>query len=356
MNSSQLFSGRAYVFDSCRKITKDNESIYSLIENLILDRKLSITIDEILVVGSNENFDEYIITSEGLMYTLKISLDSECKILKNEIAFLKENQSPLVNQYIDSGYYKLGSKILFLMCSFENGDELKNLGRGFILDNLESFFYTCKRFNEFDTNRSSSEYLDLFFSEYTISNPSKVLERKISAIHNIDDIKFFFKEMKEEVLSAFSNIQESETKCCHGFLVNQNVITKHGLFKFKNFSHCFKCDPLLDLCFLILSLGFKEPEKALLYKRYCVYSKIDEASNKEVFNKYMRAACSLFFCKIFFDFIIQEAVFENDNPQKLVDLIVDFSSSFDYLKHLKCREEIVEIIKSQMTKPITQID
>lgn len=351
MNQHQLFSGRAFNFHINKKLDKDDVSA-ELLDKLTKSINFDLSLDEIVNIGGNESFDEFKITSYDKLYSLKISLDKDCKFLNNEISFLKNNDSALTNKHIDSGVKKIGVDVLYLLSSFEDGDDCNSLGRRYFIDNSVSFLFTLKQISKLKSNSSFDEYLDLFFNEYSVIHGSDFLKNNISSFYNIDDIEFIFKEIEEEARLLYSSVDNKNDQTCHGNLNYLNVITRYGLFKFKNFNFCFLGNKFFDFCFFVISLGLSKVNVILFYKKYCSFFDLDEKQNYKEFDHMMKLCSALYLCKTFFDFLIEEIIFANARPQNTLNLIYNYSSSSKFFKNLECFSAIEDKIDKIVVRPV----
>ena len=199
MNQYELFAGKAYSF-ALNKEIKEGPN-YDLIVKILSDFDESLKPVSIVDSGSNESYDEYLITSEESLFTLKVSLDKDCQVLKNEINFLKENKSLITPKYYSSGLIKSNFSVLFLLTSFEKGLDIDDLGVSYIDSNIKSLLFSLYAFNKLKTSITPEEYFNYFFDNFSVKNGSDFLIENISNNHNIEDIYYVFDQIKDEILS-----------------------------------------------------------------------------------------------------------------------------------------------------------
>jgi hypothetical protein len=352
MNSSQLFSGRAYVFDD-EKIVDKNEAAYEIVEEIISKSKIDIKIESLVELFGNENFDDYKIISGDLLYSLKISLDDDCFILKNESEFLKNNKSPLVPRLLDSGKIRIGNDILFLLSSYEEGYDTRDEGILSIIENDKSFFYTLRYFSKLKSKTSCRAYLDAFMNKTKITKESEILKKSISSIHEIDKIERVFSLLYEEVFSNYDETILEGDEACHGCLDLDNIVTRHGLYKYKNLGFNFSGNSLFDVCYLAVSSGMSKRYSFLLFKKYCEFNQKEIEPLRLQYDYCMRITSCLFFSKLFFDYLIEETIFQTRRPHKLLSLSVDFSKCYHNIERISCGNEIKYLLSEIITRPIT---
>lgn len=354
MNASQLFSGRAYSFN-LEKEVKKNQPSYRFVEEILLKSNLEIHVDSISEIDSNENFDVYKVKSGEDIYTVKLSLDTECEHLKNEINFYKENDQLLIFPVLfDHGKIRIGSDLIYLICSYEDGYDIREDGILSVLDNWESFSYTLYHFSNLNTSNSFSYYIDLYTRDAKVKEGSEILKQSISESYELNSIQETFDLLKEEATTSSKSSVLKEESCCHGNLNLNNIVTMHGLYKLKNLNFCFKGSKFFDIAFFCVNSGITNSNSLLLFKYFCDFNEIDSFSNKKEFDECMKICSCLFFSKILFDYLIEESIFETRRPEKLLELSVNFSKSFHNLKRIKCKDIVSDTLKQIITRPILE--
>lgn len=356
MDSYELFAGKAYTFPLDGAL--EEGANYDLVLRILSDYDNNLTPNKVTDVGSNESYDEYRIECEERLYTLKISLDKDCQILKSEINFLKENRdndrSALIPKYYHSGLIKLGSPVLFLLSSYEDGFSLDDLGLAEVENNLYSFFVSLYNFRKLDTKRTPEEYFNLFFDNFSIENGSEFLISNIKDIYNFEEINAAFREIREEILSTYNPKIIGGDTTCHGFLSKRNIITRNSLFKFKNPSFTFKGNKFFDLAFALVSVGLSARDRAISLKFYCDALKIEFSENREQIDHCIHIASAIYFYKLFFDFLIEECLFQNSRPERVLSLISDYSNSSSCLRNLSCYGSVNNILDRTITRQIKE--
>jgi len=352
MNPYRLFSDRAYVFDSNKKIKK-NTVAYDIVTHIIDESKIDLDVEDIYFIGGNQDYDEYKISDKDFLYTLKLSLDEDCEILKNEITFLESNKNfPLCPIYLDSGKVRIGDNILFLISTFEDGFDIRDIGILSPIENWDSFFYTLHHFSNLKTERSIDQYVDLVFNRNLPQNWSDFLKIKISNTHDIDILSDMFSVIQGELNNNFDKTILLKDKTCHGDLTLKNVIFRDEYYKFKNIGFNFIGNPIIDVCMFSLSSGYSIDDSTLFFKKYCDYNEIDFLSSKDEFDYCMKFSVCLFLGRIFFDFLVEQCVFSGERPEKLAEFATDFSKFSHFLKKYKNLSEVGTVVGRVITSPI----
>lgn len=353
MNASQLFTGRAYSFNSELEINKE-EASYRFVSEVLSKSKAEIEIEKISEIECNENFDNYKVEGvDGYSYSVKISLDENCEHILNEIDFHKNNSdSGLIPILLDSGKIRVGSDLIFSIYSYDNGNNIKDEGVLSIFENIESFFYTIHNFSNLKAKISFKDYLDIYLRDTKLSECSEILSHNISGNHDLDEIKDTLETLNNEVYKEYENSSLGEVKCCHGVLSFDNIVTRDGLYKLKNFNLTFSGSQFFDIAFFCVNSGFAKPICLSLFEKYCEFKDISFIESKAEFSSCIKISSGLFFSRILFDYLIEETIFETRRPDRLFDISLRFSKSFHNLKILDCSAVVGETLKKVITSPI----
>lgn len=352
MNQYKLFTGKAYSFALNKEIKEGTN--YDLIVKILSDFDESLKPISIADSGSNESYDEYLITSEESLFTLKLSLDEDSPILSKEIDFLKQNRSIITPKYYTSGKIKVGANVLYLLSSYEDGFSVDDFGLGYIDQNLHPFLCCLVGFNKLKTETTPEQYFDFLFKNFSIKSGSEFLIENISDNYNINDINNAFDSIESEIREGcdFDIINGEDT--CHGFLSKRNIITRDSFFKFRNPSFIFKGNKLYDFSFLLVSLGLYGRDYAYAVKRYCDLFQIDFKENKTKIDHCAKIASAVYFYKLFFDFLVEESLFLNSRPEKTLNLVSDYTNSSYHLRRLSCYGEVSDIIEKTITRQVSE--
>jgi len=353
MNASQLFTGRAYSFNCDLEIDKE-EASYRFVSQVLDKSELEIEIEKISEIECNENFDEYKVEGvDGYSYSVKISLDENCEHILNEINFYKNNSdSGFIPILLDSGKIRVGSDLIFSICSHDNGNNIKDEGVLSIFENIESFFYTIHNFANLKAEISFKNYLDLYLRDTRLEEGSEILSHSVSINHELEEIKDTFEMLNEEVYKEYEKSLLGNDKCCHGVLSFDNIVTRDGLYKLKNFNLTFSGSQFFDIAFLCVNSGFSKPTCLSLFEKYCEFKNISFIESKSEFSSCIKISSGLFFSRILFDYLIEETIFETRRPDRLFDICLRFSKSFHNLKSLDCSGVASETLKKVITSPI----
>ena len=352
MNPYKLFSGKAFTIPMDKEL-KDGPN-YDLILKILSHFDEAIEAEKITYIGSNESFDEYLISTKDKLYNLKLSLDESSPVLSREIRFLKENESIVISKFYTSGKIKVGVPVLYLLASHEDGLSVDDFGLSYIDDNLYPFLCCSSGFNKLKTETTAEEYLEFLFKNFSIKNSSDFLIENISNNYDIADIKKAFDSIESEIRESCNLDILSGDSTCHGFFSKRNIISRNSFFKFKNPSFSFRGNKLYDFSFLLVSLGVYGRDYAYALKKYCDLFHIDYKENKINFDHCTKIASGVFFYKLFFDFLIEESLFLNSRPEKTLSLISDYSNSSNHLKRLSCYDEVSAIIEKTITRQVSE--
>ncbi|NVM35102.1 MAG: hypothetical protein HWN81_05870 [Candidatus Lokiarchaeota archaeon] len=356
MNSSQLFSGRAFVTKETR-CSLASHKYKKLILDIIKDSKNSFFAFEVSYLDGNENYDCYILHGDqrsdiGSDICLKFSLDKNCKELIRESSFLKNNDSLFKNSYIASGVCEKAGNVRYLLSSIERSETIRESGRYIVLENISSFIFTLMAFSKTETERNFKEFSEDFFYENSISKSPKFLLDSIDQYFGLDEVKSIFNELKSFVIENYDEKILEKNTVCHGSLSLDNVITRDNLFKFINCNNCFKGNKLIDIAFVCVNFGLHEEQSNYIINEYIEALALDKEETKKEFEYCLKIVTCIVYTRILYSYIIESCVFLSERRNLLLRVIDNFSSSFYWLEKFDLLSEYRDKIKEILIEPI----
>jgi len=355
MKCSDLFTGRAFsVFKN--NVIEEGEPSYNIIQQISLKSKEPFDISKLIDFDQNENFDHYVVESGEKSYSIRVSLDKDNPNLLNEIDFYKNNKLIQASSYVDSGVIRIGSDILFLICEFDEGEDITELGSLSVLEYSTSLFFTLKRLNESKTDKTFLEFLKLNFDRTNLEDEDSVFYKLLETNYELQFIKDVFSLLREEIYESIDSRITDSNKCCHGNLNLASITTRDGLYKVRNLDFTHLGNPIFDICNIILNCGFNKAYSLSFFEKYCKYNSFDFLTEKENFDHIMRIATALYYHNLLFDYLLETSVFECKRPEKLLNISLQSSKSFNYLKKLKCSELVYKTIEKILVSPVVDGD
>lgn len=349
MNPRQVFKDKAFITVKKTLTEAEDEFLFKIIRDIFSEFKNEKEISEIETIEENENFDSYKVTQKetGLSFNVKISLDKESFLLKNEGRFLFKNKSVFTNSYIHHGSKRIGgSNIIYLVSSHENAEDISEAGSGYLFENFSSLLSAAECFSELECRYDFDFYIEKLLSDKIIDADSELL----NDFKNKGEILGCLKEIKTHILKNYDKKMFNIGQACHVNLKKQNVITRNGLFKFINCSDVFSGTILFSICNLCLNAGFNEKQMTSIIKNYSEFTKSEEVGILKAFNRVMKLAVPIFYLNILYEAFIEQKFFQNRRAYKFIDLAGLATSNYYYLSKLPKTKKIIQDL---IIKPIS---
>lgn len=351
MDLSNLFKNKAYVVPS--HVAEENSEI-ELVKTLLQSLDKPIFAEKVEFISETENYDVYKYQCKGYSYCIKISLDPNCKEIDHECKHLKKI-NPLVRpEYVKDGVAKVGDELRYIITSYENAENLNNLGRAYFLENFNSFCdsYFLMQQSE-KVNVSYKHHLSEYFEMSRMENLMEDSLQGIKDYTNFPLINKIMADMKNELMLCYDESFSAQKFICHGNLNAENIISKNGLFKFVNFNNCYSSHCFLDLNEIIIELGLPENLEFDLLENFCHKLNID--FNKETLKLYKKCNKIVLIKKgiqLIMSYLKEVYVFDSRRIDEIVKISDKFSQSYDRymsISHFKNNEDF--ILKT-ITEPI----
>lgn len=262
MEKQAGFKNYVWVDPNPKKENKEaSEFEKSLIEkylkNIILLENL-----QIKVINENFFYTSYSITSKNKKYLLKVSTDPENKKLQTEKKALKTVNSLVRSELIN---YELNDEygIEFLLTSWENGENMENIGIDGFIYNLGTFSAVLDTVHESSTLKIPS-FKDKFEENNSICDAKDLIDpqelilfEKLTGL-SIDGFKKLLNLIKEKF---YTNYKEGISVFCHSNLKFSNILYQSEYIKFINFEHSHVSDIYYSLLKCINNTGLYYSEK-----------------------------------------------------------------------------------------------
>lgn len=288
------------------------------------------------------DYDFFIIECESFVLGLKISFDVENRFLINESEILSSNTSDLLPKYIDSGTLKIGDDIRYLLYEVDQCYDISDLGRNFVYENSRVLIGCLYLLDGCKSKINFSEYADLVFEQLNVDSFSEKSQHSIFLIQDQKKIKNIHLNLKKSLESLTNTDLLNENSFCCGNLDIYNLTSNGSLFKFTDVSCGFNGSRMLDVCFLCLNLCFNERDFNHLIKEYGLFYDLEYNQTKEDFRYCLNAACSVFLCKLLFEFLIEQCIYNSKRQDKVALILKKLDSCEWAAKHLDCYNDIQE--------------
>jgi len=351
MPLSHLFENRAYVTNP--KLILEQHEI-DLVNNILLSLPTPIQASNIKLISINDEYDTYKFQYESFSYCLKISLDADCESLKREAHCLENINHNIRPSFFNHGCIKIGDDIRYLITSYENAESIFNLGRSYFIENFDNF---CEAYLLMqDSNKVDYTIKDLFKNVFEMADiENYFLEDSLAAIKNytdLDKLKEFLSNMKNEILISYNNDLITENYICHGNLNYNTIISRNGFFKFINFDRCLVSQCFLDFSQIVIELGIDQNMESLLLERFCKFMNIDYGSNLDLYKKYYAVAIRQKIIEITTEYLKEVYLYASLRKDKIIKLCDRFSQSYDRFSKIPYFNDHKEFLIKTLTEPI----
>tara|TARA_X000001382_G_scaffold94376_1_gene68875 strand:+ start:2137 stop:3351 length:1215 start_codon:yes stop_codon:yes gene_type:complete len=239
----------------------EQELIKSYLENILPDIEQAESTIEL--VNSNFFYESYSFLSDNKKYLLKISLDPDNKKLSTEKKAL-DSVSDLISPEVINYTNDEDSKIEFMLCSWENGENFDFFGIDELLHNLGTLVCNLDFVHESDSSDMMSFEDKLIENESILETIEAVGEKEKSIFEklidlDIDNLKHIFSRLKRVFEEKYS---EDITVLCHSNLKKSNILYQSEYIKFINFENSHKADIYYSLLKVVNNLNlFKSAKK-----------------------------------------------------------------------------------------------
>jgi hypothetical protein len=351
MDLSNLFKNKAYVIPS--HIAAEDSEI-ELVRILLGSLDKPILAEKIELISETENYDVYRYESQGYSYCIKISLDPNCKEINHECKYLKKINPSVRPEYVKDGVAKVGDQLRYIITSYENAENLNDLGRSYFLDNFDSFCDSYRLMQQSEKiNTSYKVHLSEYFEMSQIENLMEDSIQSIKDYTNFPLINKIMGDMKNELMIRYDEAFSNQQFICHGNFNAENIISKNGLFKFINFCNCYSSHCFLDLNEIIIELGLPENIEFDLLETFC--RKLNIELTRDALKFYKKCQQIVLIKKgiqLIMSYLKEVYVFNSRRIDEIVKISDKFSQSYDKymsISHFKNNEDF--ILKT-ITEPI----
>ena len=342
-----LLNNRTYIINS----SEDWDSIKTFIRFLLTKINIDLDILNFYHESNDQNYDCYkLITKCKKVFYLKISFDSDSKILERENFILQKTQgiaSGIVKYY---GKVNLDKEITCLLFQFPNCFSIRNLGRGLLLDNLESFLDCYKFFCQ--TKPSKIKYKTVLSNFVNYSNIEKTFsetaKNSIKTNSNYNKIVSIQKQISKDLLSNIPNLDKEIT--CISSLSLDTIYFSKNLFYFNCLENTCLYHPLLDLVDIFLSFGVKkELEEEILNKFYRYYNIVHD---QPFYDKLYIMQTKKKLLELLFSYLREVYMFQSTRLDVIIDISNEFNNCLSKFKNLDIFLDNKKFLFNLITEPI----
>jgi hypothetical protein len=342
-----ILNNRTYVINS----SEDWDSIKDFIRLVLKKININLEIDEFYHEDNHENYDCYkLITSDRKVFYLKISFDENSKILERENFILQKTKGVASGVVKFYGKVELHENISCLLFQFPNCFNVRNLGRGLLLDNIEVFLDSYKSFCQ--TKPSKLKYKSVLSNQIKSWDIEKNFSEtaKESIKHNTDYNKIVFiqKTLGDDLISCIPEVEKGST--CISSLSLDSIYFSKNLFYFDCLQNTCCYHPLVDLVDIFLNFGVKEEkEKEILDKFYQYYNVFhDQNFYDEIY--IMQSKKKLL--ELLFSYLREVYMFRSTRLDTIINISNEFHNCYGKFKNIGTFLDNKKFLFDLITEPI----
>lgn len=351
MDQSQLFNNRAYLFE----VPPTEDENFELIKKIFSSLDESPPIKSAQFITSTSNYDIYKVSAANKLFNLKLSFSDQCSTIHRENKNLKLIDYPIAPKSLQSGKIKIGEQIHYSITSFENADKVSDVGRFYLMENLNFFLDSYSIINKSkNPNNKFIESLTDYFEHSQIEDGffSHALDA-IDQYFDLELIKTLFSDIHTEASDIYDVSIFEKDYFCHGDLIINNIITRNNLFKFINFDYSHAGNPMIDLSKIILSIGLKHSDKKSFINEFC--SKINYKFNQKEYDVCEAMNLLLLLYKHIIDFMYEVYMFESERQGEICRIVADYTQNLNNFIKLPFFHKYSDFISKTITQPILNI-
>ena len=342
-----ILNNRTYVINS----SEDWDSIKDFIRLVLKKINIPLDVNEFYHEANHENYDCYrLITSDRKVFYLKISLDENSKILERENFILQKTKGVASGVVKFYGKVDIKESISCLLFQFPNCFNIRNLGRGLLLDNIEVFLDSYKCFCQ--TKPSKLKYKSVLSNQIKSwnieKNFSKTAKDSIKENSDYDKIVLVQQKISDDLLSSVPEVTKEST--CIASLTLDSVYFSRNLFYFDSLNNTCLYHPLVDLIDIFLNFGVnKEKQKEILDKFYAYYNIFH---NESFYNELYLMQSKKKLLELIFSYLREVYMFQSTRLDTIINISNEFHNCYDNFKKIGVFVDNKNFLFNLITEPI----
>lgn len=342
-----ILRDKLFVFSGTNKTTEAENEILSLIaakENLGEIKKNSL-------IDNGENFDSYKVETSIGEFLVKLSVD-ESYIG----SFEKENE--ILNQLLDievapksNGYGSInyGSKISYLITSFEECYSANELGRSILFANYEETFNLINIFhNKRIKTTNLKDRIQEIFAATNFETQPEFAELVKAATPNYNLLLDEIIGLKQYIQDSFRDSFDGKS-FCHGNLTPSTVLLGAKKIRFINWQNAFLANPLIDLSNLRIEFDFNEDFEFEMLKYY------NSLGNDYSWDEYLevrRFWAAIKLLEYIFSYIKEIFLFRSMRQDKILKIFSSFCRNIKFFEHIPAFKKNKEALLNLFSAPM----
>lgn len=356
MKTEQLFSQKAFIL---QEPNLDKATSLEVAKTIFNQERLPSRIFDIKLQDSCEDFDTYKIKGDASFFNLKISFEKDNQSLKREASFLSGANKTTCPELIAYGNIKIGEQISYLISKHQIAESFSELGRGFFIENFDSFLRSYKIFQEserpisylfFDNISNLIDYSDI---------KNQFFEESINAINSYSDLsrlESIFNDLNNEITNSYKEEIFNKDDVVHGDLNLNNILFRNNFVKFINLQKSFKGNKLIDLSNLLMDCGISKYEKRTFLKKFTsFFGYIYDSSLQDEFDYIEKINSILLLNNLIRSYLLETYFLGSSRPNKFLGINSSFSHNSYLFNNIQTFKKNSEFIIATITEPILGI-
>lgn len=322
MDLKNLITNKAFLFERQEEQSDGDEIIHK-----ILSKEKYEEISEVKYLSTNFNFDTFYAKADNQNLLIKYSFDADSQLLFNEFDFLCSNLSAWKPVGINYSTLKFGDKLAYSIQTFEFAENVEEVGRGIIWENIDNFL-SCYFSIQYHGQLPKTTFHDFLQSKLNNFSLDKISEDTVAALKErgqYDKFSDFINLIINDINSIYKPDKISCNEFVHGNLKLSNILHREGLFKFINFTESFKGNSFFDLAALVCCMDLDFDQEKHLFHLFLKNKNENFSielwqSYKLCYDLYVR----ILLLDIIFSYLKEVYVLESSRPSKINKLMNAF--------------------------------
>lgn len=342
-----ILRDKLFVFSGTNKTTETENEILSLVaakENLG-DIKTNSLID------NGENFDSYkVITSSG-DYLVKLSLDESYADSFGKEAEILDALSDihLAPEKKALGAIEYGSKIVYLITSFEECYSANELGRSILFSNYEECAKLIHLFHQKEIEMTKlKDRIQEIFAATNFETQLEFAELVKAETPNYNLLRDEIAGLKQYIQDTYKDNFDGRA-LCHGNLTPSTVLFGANKIRFINWQNAFTANPLIDLSNLRMEFDFGEDFEFQMLK---YYSSLGKNYSWDEYLEARRFWAAVKLLEYVFSYIKEIFLFRSMRQDKILKIFSSFCRNIKFFEHIPAFQKNKDALLNLFSAPM----
>lgn len=342
-----ILRDKLFVFSGTNKTTETENEILSLVaakENLGDIKKNSL-------IDNGENFDSYKLETSNGEYLVKLSLDeSYADAFEKEVQILGGlSDIEVAPEEKGFGVIEYGSKILYLITSFEEAHSANELGRSILFSNHEECLKLIHLFHQKKIKTIGlKDRIQEIFAATNFETQPEFAELVKAATPNYNLLLDEITGLKQYIQDTFKDNFNGKS-FCHGNLTPSTVLLGAKKIRFINWQNAFLASPLIDLSNLRMEFDFGEDFE---FKMFKYYASLGSDYSWDEYLEARRFWAAIKLLEYVFSYIKEIFLFRSMRQDKILKIFSSFCRNIKFFEHIPTFQKNKEALLNLFSAPM----